>query len=296
MSPDKNKVISILNNDDHPSFAVRSSRNPSGRMPYTQQQLHLWSSAAETPSEPRDSSAFLSAHNNTVSSSESPNRQYTHRSSFQHTGPPSQSYSHGPDRLSIESIIQQDHHPNEPLSPKSFSSVGDFKTPKPSKKNKYPCPFAASHSCAATFTTSGHAARHGKKHTGEKSVHCPVCNKAFTRKDNMKQHRRTHRESDVENDMEINAQSQASLFKSAPGNGVSDLDVPLTPITDHSRRHSSRSSTNSYGYPSRFDINEVSGRLTQENIGRPPPSTRSDSLAHGLDSLAIAASRTNRTQ
>ncbi|OAP60722.1 hypothetical protein AYL99_05724 [Fonsecaea erecta] len=63
----------------------------------------------------------------------------------------------------------------------------------PAKKNKYPCPFAQSHNCQATFTTSGHAARHGKKHTGEKGVHCPVCNKAFTRKDNMKQHERTHK-------------------------------------------------------------------------------------------------------
>lgn len=61
------------------------------------------------------------------------------------------------------------------------------------KKNKYPCPYAQSHKCQATFTTSGHAARHGKKHTGEKGVHCPICNKAFTRKDNMKQHERTHK-------------------------------------------------------------------------------------------------------
>ena len=63
------------------------------------------------------------------------------------------------------------------------------------KKNKYPCPYAQSHNCLATFTTSGHAARHGKKHTGEKGVHCPICNKAFTRKDNMKQHERTHKSS-----------------------------------------------------------------------------------------------------
>ncbi|KAK5956141.1 hypothetical protein OHC33_002714 [Knufia fluminis] len=61
------------------------------------------------------------------------------------------------------------------------------------KKNKYPCPYAQSHNCSATFTTSGHAARHGKKHTGEKGVHCPICDKAFTRKDNMKQHERTHK-------------------------------------------------------------------------------------------------------
>ncbi|MCJ1406939.1 hypothetical protein MMC19_001009 [Ptychographa xylographoides] len=60
-------------------------------------------------------------------------------------------------------------------------------------KKKYPCPHAARYGCSDTFTTSGHAARHGKKHTGEKNIHCPTCHKAFTRKDNMKQHERTHK-------------------------------------------------------------------------------------------------------
>jgi hypothetical protein len=46
--------------------------------------------------------------------------------------------------------------------------------------------------CNDYFTTSGHAARHAKKHTGKKDAFCPECNKAFTRKDNMEQHRRTH--------------------------------------------------------------------------------------------------------
>ncbi|KAL8667748.1 MAG: hypothetical protein Q9168_007204 [Polycauliona sp. 1 TL-2023] len=58
---------------------------------------------------------------------------------------------------------------------------------------KFPCPHGTRFNCPDTFTTSGHAARHGKKHTGEKSVVCPTCNKAFTRKDNMKQHERTHK-------------------------------------------------------------------------------------------------------
>ncbi|KAL8936231.1 MAG: hypothetical protein Q9216_005046 [Gyalolechia sp. 2 TL-2023] len=65
-------------------------------------------------------------------------------------------------------------------------------SPLPPKK-KFPCPHASRFSCADTFTTSGHASRHGKKHTGEKSVICPTCKKAFTRKDNMKQHERTHK-------------------------------------------------------------------------------------------------------
>jgi len=60
------------------------------------------------------------------------------------------------------------------------------------KKNQYPCPVAKSYDCNEFFTTSGHAARHAKKHTGKKDAICPECKKAFTRKDNMEQHRRTH--------------------------------------------------------------------------------------------------------
>lgn len=60
------------------------------------------------------------------------------------------------------------------------------------KKNQYPCPLAKQFNCNDYFTTSGHAARHAKKHTGKKDAFCPECNKAFTRKDNMEQHRRTH--------------------------------------------------------------------------------------------------------
>jgi hypothetical protein len=61
-----------------------------------------------------------------------------------------------------------------------------------SKKNSYPCPMAKQYACNDYFTTSGHAARHAKKHTGKKDAVCPDCMKAFTRKDNMEQHRRTH--------------------------------------------------------------------------------------------------------
>ncbi|KIV88734.1 hypothetical protein PV10_08386 [Exophiala mesophila] len=89
--------------------------------------------------------------------------------------------------------------------------------PAPNKKNKYPCPYAQSHDCQATFTTSGHAARHGKKHTGEKGVHCPICNKAFTRKDNMKQHERTHKgnNSGSNSDDTSSRKSKAAITKDA---------------------------------------------------------------------------------
>jgi hypothetical protein len=66
--------------------------------------------------------------------------------------------------------------------------------PKAGKgKNNYPCPMAKEYDCRSYFTTSGHARRHAKKHTGEKSQICPECKKSFARKDNMDQHRKTHK-------------------------------------------------------------------------------------------------------
>ncbi|KAI9728629.1 MAG: hypothetical protein M1828_002735 [Chrysothrix sp. TS-e1954] len=60
------------------------------------------------------------------------------------------------------------------------------------RKTSHPCPLAGEYNCKEHFTTSGHAARHAKKHTGKKDARCPECEKAFTRKDNMEQHRKTH--------------------------------------------------------------------------------------------------------
>ncbi|KUI54121.1 Transcriptional regulator NRG1 [Cytospora mali] len=60
---------------------------------------------------------------------------------------------------------------------------------------RYPCKFRETYSCYKTFTTSGHASRHAKIHTAEKTVPCswPGCNRRFTRSDNMKQHLETHK-------------------------------------------------------------------------------------------------------
>lgn len=78
-----------------------------------------------------------------------------------------------------------------------------------SKKNQYPCPLAKQYNCPDYFTTSGHAARHAKKHTGKKDAICPDCNKAFTRKDNMEQHRRTHQNGRSSKNSEATRSSKA---------------------------------------------------------------------------------------
>ncbi|KEF52786.1 uncharacterized protein A1O9_11203, partial [Exophiala aquamarina CBS 119918] len=125
-----------------------------------------------------------------------------------------------------------------PVKIQSKTSPTTSSGPTPGKKNKYPCPYAQAHSCTATFTTSGHAARHGKKHTGEKGVHCPICNKAFTRKDNMKQHERTHKGSNAEPSGQNSAsrRSKASVTKAAQRARQAQKDDTMHP--DRSRRSS----------------------------------------------------------
>ena len=95
------------------------------------------------------------------------------------------------------------------------ASTPNTNTPKIGKK-KYPCPHATRYQCHDTFTTSGHAARHGKKHTGEKNIRCPTCDKAFTRKDNMKQHERTHKNQDPSSPTVANPSRRSKATRSQP--------------------------------------------------------------------------------
>lgn len=99
-----------------------------------------------------------------------------------------------PQPMPPQSMQQHYRSSNSPASePSHVSTVSAASNNKAQpKKNQYPCPMAKQIGCTDFFTTSGHAARHAKKHTGKKDAFCPECNKAFTRKDNMEQHRRTH--------------------------------------------------------------------------------------------------------
>ncbi|KAJ5249023.1 hypothetical protein N7468_000474 [Penicillium chermesinum] len=216
MSDRKMNVVSILNNDDNPSFAVRSNPRLSGSSlppmsepnqpppvsnpPYVFQPA-MSESPATSPKgvrHPRDSVNEV-AHPTSPSSSDGSAYDYVVSQSSSVAYHP---YARQDLRRDSYSRPRGPAPPRTP--PEAHANVISSTDAKPSsssassargtgRKNKYPCPYAASHGCTATFTTSGHAARHGKKHTGEKSVHCPICNKAFTRKDNMKQHIRTHR-------------------------------------------------------------------------------------------------------
>jgi hypothetical protein len=85
--------------------------------------------------------------------------------------------------------------PNSPtLSARRSQSPRAPHAPRDVNGNRlYPCPLAATYRCDQHFSTSGHARRHSRIHTGERGAECPECGQKFSRQDNMQQHRRTHR-------------------------------------------------------------------------------------------------------
>jgi len=164
-----------------------------------------------------------------------------------------------------------------------------------SKKNSYPCPVAKQYNCTDHFTTSGHAARHAKKHTGKKDAFCPECNKAFTRKDNMEQHRRTHqtgRNAAKGGDTNVKKVKQqakrprpAPLQSSVSSMSLMDPNLPVSPTSSYmAPTVQSTESFADFAQPSPYPDPTTFG------MGR----SLSQYSNYGLDALAIAASGENR--
>ncbi|KAF1833600.1 hypothetical protein BDW02DRAFT_500317 [Decorospora gaudefroyi] len=162
------------------------------------------------------------------------------------------------------------------------------------KKNSYPCPMAKQFGCSDYFTTSGHAARHAKKHTGKKDAFCPECNKAFTRKDNMEQHRRTHqsgRNAAKGGDRDVKkAKHQAKRPKPAPlqstvpslsSLSMVDPSLPLSPA-------------GSFMAPAVQPTDAFLDFTQRSPYPDPAQYSYNPSSYGGLDALAIAASGEKR--
>ncbi|KAE9981147.1 hypothetical protein EG328_011822 [Venturia inaequalis] len=201
----------------------------------------------------------------------------------------------------------QDSRPPQPSSSTTASSKGG------SKKNSYPCPLAKQYACTDYFTTSGHAARHAKKHTGKKDAFCPECNKAFTRKDNMEQHRRTHQNGRSSNKLSgegpAKRQKTTQSFKqSTSSDQQQQLPMqPAMPSLDPSLAHSPASSYG--GYPESAFAPNISGQQayplemlqtspftngpyqTMTNLYDPALGSINGGSTGGLDALAIAAAK-----
>lgn len=209
-------MVSILNNDDHPSFAIRSNtRLGRNYISPTSCSRKLEQQPPHHASEAQPVHQHASSESSTLVGRR-PKHSFDPMAESVQPATPGSSDGSAFDYFVSQPLSSSTYHPyahqdarrehyrcpsRAPAAPRTPPELhSDTATETQTgaargtgRKNKYPCPYSATHSCTATFTTSGHAARHGKKHTGEKSVPCPICNKAFTRKDNMKQHIRTHR-------------------------------------------------------------------------------------------------------
>jgi hypothetical protein len=186
---------------------------------------------------------------------------------------------------------------SEPSRVSTVSAASNGARPAAPKKNQYPCPLSKQFNCADYFTTSGHAARHAKKHTGKKDAFCPECNKAFTRKDNMEQHRRTHQSGrnaakGAERDVK-KAKHQAKRPKPAPLQSSTMPSLSQLSMVDPSLPLS----------PSGFAM-APAVQSSDSFLEFPPSSRYPDPAAYsynpapaqygGLDALAIAASGEKR--
>lgn len=313
-------MVSILNNDDNPSFAVRPTRstkqNSTAPYPYQSHPQRIsppeyrFSPYCDSLVSPRCTQPPLdpfSSHSAAQSVSARPPEYSYNLTASTHAPPPLSGYrrelSIYPHATTSSRILPTVTSPTEPLSPRTpLGGPTELASSRVNRKNKYPCPYAASHGCSATFTTSGHAARHGKKHTGEKSVHCPICNKAFTRKDNMKQHRRTHRTYSEDMTSRLNRDHDRRLWTKSSDQLYSHNRSASQSLSD-ADEYSGPSGLNSpteekpysalelrHGKPSYDDL---STRYSKPDYGRSQPPSRTGSITGSLDALVIAASRGN---
>lgn len=193
-----------------------------------------------------------------------------------------------------------DSRAQQPSSSTNANSKGG------TKKNSYPCPLANQYSCRDYFTTSGHAARHAKKHTGKKDSICPECNKAFTRKDNMEQHRRTHNNGRSSNKPPGEGAAKRQKTSQSKRSTASEQEQSLSMQPSMSSLDPSlpQSPASSFGFPDPAFAPNIQGSQTYpiDMLGSPftngpyqtMPNPYDPALGgsmNALDTLAIAASK-----
>lgn len=167
------------------------------------------------------------------------------------------------------------------------------------KKNSYPCPMAKQFGCSDYFTTSGHAARHAKKHTGRKDAFCPECNKAFTRKDNMEQHRRTHQSGRNAKSSE-NGIKRTKPAAKRPRPSPLQSSAPVSTLDNYDPALSISPDSAGFMAPAVQQIASLSDYSPQQRSAYPDPTQYSMSHGYsvgsssGLDVLAVAASGEKR--
>ena len=234
-----------------------------------QQQQQLLAQSLAMPSvQPQQTAFYSAASQATLLPFEEPYLQ-----------PPAVQFSYATDLIPPTPIVSSPIVSQAGQTSSSTGATSPTAGPKTAKK-KYPCPHAARYNCTDTFTTSGHAARHGKKHTGEKNIHCPTCNKAFTRKDNMKQHERTHRQgrdqasTDAPPKRSSNKSSSSTeLSSTAPDALATEMDLDIDPdsVVDPNATIRARRQTRPTFPPVDTPAFDANLRQAYDNAGLPLP-------------------------
>lgn len=254
----------------------RTATSPSAAYPYDSMLRHHSSSGLEEHHYRRSFDAREDYPASVLDAGAETSMQRTaeHHNDFKHQAPSplSLEQDHGMD-------LDEEDESVESTSPGKKGSKGKTCT----SPKRYPCKFRETYSCYKTFTTSGHASRHAKIHTAEKTVPCswPGCNRRFTRSDNMKQHLETHK-------------------KDKPRASTRQTRRPsLAAIRRQSS--SSRSSVSRFSHPRdtpplmspSIGSTLMSPTLSAERWVRPVASRTPSS---GLDALAMVAADTSRAE
>ncbi|KAI9746979.1 MAG: hypothetical protein M1815_004786 [Lichina confinis] len=182
-------------------------------------------------------------------------------------------------------------------SSRSSKSSMTMVSAKPAPK-RYPCQFADTLDCREMFTTSGHASRHAKRHTGEKNVSCPRCRKPFARKDNMKQHLKTHDGARTGDRARSSAASRASDDVSSTSSPMTEMASPFVVPAAPTSRPPLRRSAATHDVPRQRGAGATSTSSSSSSSSSSQllsPVAASSSpypsplFAHGLDALVLAA-------
>lgn len=230
-------------------------------------------------------------------------------------------YMGGPPQVKQENMLSYSMapqpYPHPAATPVFIRAPGTERQPMPpaqprTKKNQYPCPLAAQYSCKDYFTTSGHAARHAKKHTGKKDAICPDCRKAFTRKDNMEQHRRTHAHGrnsrngskDANDDSRVKKAKATPRPKPSPIQAAQLHDVammdPSLPVSPASSFGHAPAPSFSHA-PAVQPVSEYLNASFSDRMNYPPPehyqiNTPASNSTWALETLALACGEERRTE
>lgn len=299
--------ISSLTSLPSPSESKHSAPSPNEAYPYDAMIRHASSSSLEDHHYYRrslDSHEHYMAASSATSDSSMPRNveSYGDFNSHRVSAPPMETSQVASEDICCDEedeIMTEDTSPAAGSSSIKKGSKAKAASSSTAAPKRYPCKFRETYSCYKTFTTSGHASRHAKIHTAEKTVPCswPGCSRRFTRSDNMKQHLETHKKD--------KPRGGAGASSSSSSSGGRQARRPsLAAIRRQSSASSGRSSVSRYSLPPRETPPLMSPGLSAAGgsmMSIPSPSSLSTdgcwasrpvasrTPSSGLDALAMVA-------